>query len=120
MSIKLSRENTSSFHGDVVVSEPFVVCTLAHPQIVGFSVPCVWDFSLGKNNSETMKRAVKLIETGDGSNRQLNLINEFAYSVALDNGFKVSTTCSTKIKRRTSVRLFIYPRPKGLVWHQFA
>ena len=38
---------------------------------------------------------IKLIETGDGSNRQSNLINEFIYSVALDNGFKVSTTCSS-------------------------
>lgn len=78
-----------------VASEPFAVCTLAHPQIVGFSVPGVWDFSLGKNNSETLKHAVKMIETGDGSNRQSNLINEFIYSVALDNGFKLSTTCSS-------------------------
>ena len=31
-----------------------------------------------------------------------------------------SPLVSTKIKRRTSVRLFIYPSPKGLVWHQFA
>lgn len=78
-----------------VAGEPFAICTLAHPQIVGFSVPGVWDFSLGKNNSETLRHAVKLIETGDGSNRQSNLINEFMYSVALDNGFKVSTTCSS-------------------------
>lgn len=78
-----------------VAGEPFVVCTLAHPQIVGFSVPGVWDFSLNKNNSETLRHAVKMIETGDGSNRQSNLINEFVYSVALDNGFKLSTTCSS-------------------------
>ncbi len=80
---------------DKVAGEPFAVCTLAHPQIVGFSVPGVWDFSLGKNNSETLRRAIKMIETGDGSNRQSNLINELIYSVALDNGFKVSTTCSS-------------------------
>ena len=78
-----------------VAGEPFAVCTLAHPQIVGFSVPGVWDFSLYKNNSDILKKAIKLIETGDGSNRQSNLINEFIYSVALDNGFKVSTTCSS-------------------------
>lgn len=80
---------------EAVAKEPFSVCTLAHPQIVGFSVPGVWDFSLNKNNSPVMKRAIKMIETGDGSNRQSNLINEFVYSVALDNGFKVSTTCSS-------------------------
>ena len=34
--------------------------------------------------------------------------------------FDFRKACSTKIKRRTSVRLFIYPRPKGLAWHQFA
>ena len=78
-----------------VASEPFAVCTLAHPQIVGFSVAGVWDFSLHKNNSDVLKNAIKLIETGDGSNRQSNLINEFMYSVALDNGFRVSTTCSS-------------------------
>ena len=32
---------------------------------------------------------------GDGSERQQNLIHEYSYSVALDNGFKVSTTCSS-------------------------
>ena len=31
---------------------------------------------------------------GDGSDRDSNLINEHTYSVALDNGFRVSTTCA--------------------------
>lgn len=74
---------------------PFMISVLAHPQIVGHSVPGVWNFSLHKNNTPFLKRTVKMIEMGDGSDRQSNLINEYIYSVALDNGFRVSTTCSS-------------------------
>ena len=80
---------------DAVAKKPYPICVLAHPQIVGFSKKGLWDFKLSENNTETMKHAVKLIEMGDGSNRQSNQIHELSYSVALDNGFKVSTTCSS-------------------------
>lgn len=82
------------FYG-AVAKKPHPICIFAHPQIVGFSKKGVWDFAPEKNNTPEMLHAVKAVEMGDGSTRQSNLINEFIYSVALDNGFKVTTTCSS-------------------------
>ena len=76
-------------------NSPFAVAILAHPQISGFSVPGIWNFSLHKNNSPRFRQMLKMVEMGDGSDRQSNLINEYIYSVALDQGFRVSTTCSS-------------------------
>ena len=55
----------------------------------------VWNFSLEKNNTPALRRMVKLVEVGNGGDRKSNLINEYVYSVALDNGFRVSTCCSS-------------------------
>ncbi|MBE6650120.1 MAG: discoidin domain-containing protein [Ruminococcaceae bacterium] len=74
---------------------PFAVAVLAHPQVSGFSVKGIWNFSLDKNNSPRMRELVKGIEMGDGGDRESNMINEYVYSKALDNGFHVSTTCSS-------------------------
>lgn len=74
---------------------PFAVSTLAHPQIPGGSTPCVWNFCLDKNNTPRLKQMVKLVEMGNGSDRKGNLIHEYVYSLALDNGFRVSVTCSS-------------------------
>lgn len=76
-------------------SSPFAVCALAHPQIMGYSVPGIWNFQLDRNNTPRLKHMVKMVEMGNGSDRESNLINEYIYSVALDNGFRVSTTCSS-------------------------
>jgi len=98
--VAVNADNFVSAHSweefqDAYAHSPFAVCALAHPQIVGHSTPGVWNFSLHKNNTPFMKRAVKLVEMGDGSDRMSNIINEYTYSVALDNGFKVSTTCAS-------------------------
>lgn len=74
---------------------PFAVCALAHPQIVGYSVPGIWNFSLDRNNTERFLNMVRLVEMGNGTDRESNLLNEYTYSVALDNGFKVTTACSS-------------------------
>lgn len=74
---------------------PFAVCALAHPQIVGWSVPGIWNFSLHRNNTPRLKNMVKMVEMGNGGDRESNQLNEYIYSVALDNGFRVSTTCSS-------------------------
>lgn len=74
---------------------PFAVCVLAHPQVSGFSVKGIWNFKLDKNNSPRMRELVKGVEMGDGGDRESNMINEYVYSKALDNGFRVSTTCSS-------------------------
>ena len=78
-----------------VASKPFTFCTLAHPQIIGYSHKGMWNFSLNKNNSPEMRHAIRGVEMGNGSTRESNLINELVYSIALDNGFKVSATCSS-------------------------
>jgi len=74
---------------------PNLICTLAHPQILGYSVPGIWNFALDQNNTPEFLRMTKMVEMGDGSDRSSNLINEYTYSVALDNGFRVGTTCSS-------------------------
>ena len=84
----------AEFYRDLSGS-PFAVCALAHPQIIGWSVPGIWNFSLHKNNAPELKRMVKMVEMGNGGDRESNLLNEYTYSVALDNGFRVSTTCSS-------------------------
>lgn len=74
---------------------PFAISILAHPQIIGGSTKGIWNFCLNKNNSPRLRQMVKLVEMGNGSDIKSNLINEYVYSVALDNGFKVSTSCSS-------------------------
>lgn len=81
---------------DDMSSSPFGVCILAHPQIVGYDKNGIWNFSLEKNNTDQLKGLVKFIEIGNGvQSYSSNTINEHIYSVALDNGFFVSTTCSS-------------------------
>ncbi|MBE6597604.1 MAG: hypothetical protein E7641_08060 [Ruminococcaceae bacterium] len=80
---------------DAMKRSPYAVCVLAHPQIVGLSAKGCWNFSLHKNNSPEFKNLLKGIETGDGGIRGSNAINEYVYSIALDNGFRVSTTCAS-------------------------
>jgi hypothetical protein len=74
---------------------PFAISTLAHPQVVGGSSKGMWNFCLHKNNTPRLRQMVKLVEMGNGSDLRANLINEYVYSVALDNGFKVSTSSSS-------------------------
>lgn len=42
-----------------------------------------------------MKKIIRGIELGNGEDRKENLLHEYAYSAALDAGFKVSPTCSS-------------------------
>ena len=76
-------------------TSPFAVGILAHPQIVGISRKGIWNFALEQNRTPELLKLLRGVEMGDGSDRDSNLINEYTYSVALDNGFRVSTTCSS-------------------------
>ena len=80
---------------DAFEDSPEPVGIFAHPQILGFSTKGIWDFDYSKNNTEKMLRIIRGVEMGDGSLRSENLIHELAYSMALDQGFKVSTTCAS-------------------------
>ena len=73
---------------------PFVIGTLAHPQVVGApSQSGLWNFRLDKYNSEGFRRLIKMVELSCGA--APHILNEYVYSTALDNGFRVGCTCST-------------------------
>lgn len=74
---------------------PFAVGVLAHPLATGFSTKGHWNFNLDKNNSPAFRALIKGVEMGDGEIRHANGVHEGVYSSALDNGFKVSVTCSS-------------------------
>lgn len=74
---------------------PFAVCVLAHPFISGHSTRGCWNFALERNNSPEFRHLIKGIEMGDGDIRSSNGIHEYMYSLALDQGFKVSVTCAS-------------------------
>lgn len=81
---------------DAYARSPYIVCTLAHPRSLSFSVNGgKGDHQLFKNCSARLRQMVKYVEIGDGTDRSGNLVNEYVYSLALDSGFRVSTTCSS-------------------------
>ncbi len=89
--------NTHSWEAfyKVMAEAPYAVGVLAHPYIAGHVVKGVWNFSLHKNNGPELRRLIKGIESGNGGLRHANPINEYMYSLALDNGFRVSLTCAS-------------------------
>ena len=82
---------------DRMSTSPHIIAILAHPQVLGFDKNGIWNFSLEKHRDDGFRDVVKLIEMGDArvESRDDDIINEFIYSVALDNGYRVSTTCSS-------------------------
>ncbi len=73
---------------------PLPILSFAHPQIISWTKKGNGNFDFELINSPELIRLVKLIEMGNGGDRETNAINEYSYSVALDCGFKVSP-CST-------------------------
>lgn len=78
-------------------TSPHIISILAHPQVLGFDRNGIWNFCLDKHRDDGFRDMVKLVEMGDArvEDRDDDIINEFIYSVALDNGYRVSTTCSS-------------------------
>ena len=79
---------------DVMKYSPLPIATFAHPHIVGFSTPGIWNFDFKNRTSEILLNAFRGIEMGSGTPYKCNIIHEYAISLALDAGFKLSTTCS--------------------------
>lgn len=73
---------------------PLPIISFAHPQIIGWAKKGNGNFDFENINIPELKKLVKMIEMGNGEDRETNAINEYSYSVALDCGFKVSP-CST-------------------------
>ncbi len=80
---------------DAFADSPLPAATLAHPQVLGFDGRGLWNFCLHKNNTPELKRMIRLVEMGNGTDRSEQMLYEYVYSVALDNGFSVSTSCSS-------------------------
>ena len=89
--------NTRSWEAfyQLMEAAPYAIGVLAHPYIAGHVVKGIWNFSLNKNNGPELRHLIKGIESGNGGLRHANPINEYMYSIALDNGFRVSLTCSS-------------------------
>lgn len=80
---------------DITADSPLPVAIFAHPHVVGYSTKGVWNFQFEKRNYPEMLRVIRGVELGNGGDRGENLLHEYAYSNALDNGFRVSVTCSS-------------------------
>ena len=80
---------------DAFENAPYAVMVLAHPQTVGWDKNGIWNFSLHKNNAPIFKKLLRGVEMGNGTSRGATVLHEHYYSVALDNGFKVSVTCAS-------------------------
>ncbi len=74
---------------------PFAICKFNHPQTPSFSTPGIWGFRLDTINQQRFLDRFRLIATGDGTDRSGHLVHEYAYSIALDAGFKISPTSSS-------------------------
>jgi len=90
----LNTHSWEEFHGKMADS-PYAIGVLAHPYIAGHAIKGIWNFSLHKNNCPPFKKLIHGIESGNGGLRHANPINEYMYSLALDNGFRVSLTCAS-------------------------
>jgi len=84
----------SDYYRELANSET-AVGIFAHPQVLGHSVSGCWNFAYDKNNTPAFIERMRLVEMGNGGDRKQNLVQELVYSAALDNGFKVSVSCSS-------------------------
>lgn len=80
---------------DAFSKTPEPIGIFAHPNITGFSTPGIWNFDFSHHNTEEMLRIMRGIELGSGEDKDECLIYEYAYSEALDAGFRVSPTCAS-------------------------
>jgi len=74
---------------------PMATAIFAHPHVVGFSTNGIWHFDFRRRNNPFMLGLMRGIEMGNGADRKENLLHEYAYSEALDAGFRLSTTCAS-------------------------
>ncbi len=74
---------------------PKAIAIFAHPHVVGFSTNGIWHFDFAKRSNPFMLGLMRGIEMGNGADRKENLLHEYAYSEALDAGFRLSPTCAS-------------------------
>ena len=77
------------------LSSPLPLAVFAHPQVVGGGETGLWNNEYARNYGRGLERIIRMVEMGNGQNREENLIHERSYPDALDAGFFVSCTCSS-------------------------
>lgn len=80
---------------DCAKNAPDPVAIFAHPNATGYSTKGIWNFCYHKNNTPEMIRIMRGIEVINSGAVATNLMHEFNYSFALDNGFRVSPVASS-------------------------
>ena len=89
----INADNNITAHGwddllDGVNAAPRPIGVFAHPQIGAWS----FEFELHGENPDIVK-LMRCVEMGQGNDRGCNLLHEYAFSLALDAGFRVAS-CS--------------------------
>ena len=74
---------------------PEPIGIFAHPHVVGYSTRGIWNFDFAHHKTDAMLHIMRGVELGNGGDNKENLLHEYAYSQALDAGFKVSVTQSS-------------------------
>lgn len=75
---------------DDIGGNPLAFATIAHPQVMGGGIKCIWNaFDPEHSASPASKELIHGIETINEKGES-NLVNERAYSLYLDCGYKVS------------------------------
>lgn len=80
---------------EAMSSSPFIIGVFAHPYVMGYSTPGIWNFCFEEINTPLNREIFKGVEMGDGTSRDSQLIYENAFPYALDNGYRVSPTCAS-------------------------
>ena len=78
-----------------ILRSPAPIGIFAHPHVVGYSTKGIWNFDFANHNTENMLHIMRGVELGNGGDNKENMLHEYAYSQALDAGFKVSVTQSS-------------------------
>ena len=82
------------FEREILLS-PEPIGIFAHPHVVGYSTKGIWNFDFAHHNTDNMLHIMRGVELGNGGDNKENMLHEYAYSQALDAGFKVSVTQSS-------------------------
>lgn len=67
----------------------------AHPQVVGWSTPGIWDFDFPARFTPEMEHLICGLEVLNGTGERDAFLYEYAYSVALDAGFRLSAAAAS-------------------------
>ncbi len=75
---------------------PFAVGILSHPYVFGFSQRSIWDHCFEKNAARPeLRRLVHMVEMDNGTFTDTRPLYQYAYSRALDCGFRLAPCCNS-------------------------